>query len=231
MSVMAILQQPPSQSLAKSMALNKLSLERRGTKTAPSKKENLASNPHICRRHANHNLLTSLSVKIHSRIISHALRFLSFERRVETYKFTEHRSRRYLMKSSKLMIAIAFAVFALLNSAFAQTGAIRATIPFDFTVGKQTMAAGDYTVKMNGTVLNLTRMDGQGFAFAPTYGYGYNKDASPRLVFHRYGKRAFLSQAWIANSGRELFASPMELEYARTTKQEETTVLASLWPN
>jgi hypothetical protein len=135
------------------------------------------------------------------------------------------------MKSSKLMIAIALAVFAMLTSAFAQTGAIRATIPFDFTVGKQTLAAGDYKVAMNGTVLNLTRMDGPGFAFVPTYGYGHNKDASPRLVFHRYGNRAFLSQAWIADTGRELFASPRELEYARTTKQEQTTVLASSLSN
>ena len=134
------------------------------------------------------------------------------------------------MKNSKLMVAIALAVFALLTSAFAQTGAIRARVPFDFTVGKQTLSAGDYTVKMNGTVLNLTRMDGPGFAFVPTYGYGYNKDVSPRLVFHRYGRRAFLSQAWIA-SGRELFASPMELECARTTKQEQTTVLASRLPS
>jgi hypothetical protein len=125
------------------------------------------------------------------------------------------------------MISVAFAAFVLLTSAFAQTGAIRATIPFDFTVGKQTLAAGDYKVTMNGTVLNLTRMNGPGSAFVPTYGYGYNKDVSPRLVFHRYGNRAFLSQAWIADTGRELFASPNELEYARTTHQDQTTVLAA----
>jgi len=134
------------------------------------------------------------------------------------------------MKSSKLTIAIAFAVFTLLASAFAQTGAIQATIPFDFVVGKQTMAAGDYKVAMNGTVLNLTRLDGPGFAFVPTYGYGHDKDLTPRLVFHRYGNRAFLSQAWIGHSGRELFATPRELEYARTMKQDQATVLASRLP-
>lgn len=135
------------------------------------------------------------------------------------------------MKNSKLMIAIALAVFAMLTSAFAQMGAIRATVPFDFTVGKQTLAAGDYKVAMNDTVLNLTRMDGPGSAFVPTYGYGYNKDASPRLVFHRYGNRAFLSQAWIADSGHELFVTPRELEYARTAKQDQATVLASSLPS
>ena len=88
-------------------------------------------------------MLTSLSLKIHSGIMATALWFRSPERRVEPYKFTEHHSRRYVMKNSKLMIAIALAVFTLLASAFAQTGAIQATIPFDFVVGKQTMAAGD----------------------------------------------------------------------------------------
>jgi hypothetical protein len=131
------------------------------------------------------------------------------------------------MKSSKLVISIAFTVFVLLTSAFAQTGAIRAAIPFDFTVGKQILAAGDYKVTIDGTVLRLVRIDGPGFAFVPTYGYGYNKDVSPRLVFHRYGNRAFLSEAWIADTGRELFASPTELEYARTTKQDQTTLMAS----
>ena len=131
------------------------------------------------------------------------------------------------MKSTRLMISVAFALFVLLTSAFAQTGAIRATIPFDFTVGKQTLTAGDYKVTINGTVLNLMRLDGPGSAFVPTYGYGYSKDLSPRLVFHRYGNRAFLSEAWIADTGSELFASPTELEYARTTKQDQTTLMAS----
>ena len=37
------------------------------------------------------------------------------------------------MKSSRFMVSATFALFVLLTSAFAQTGAIRVTVPFDFT--------------------------------------------------------------------------------------------------
>ena len=140
------------------------------------------------------------------------------------------------MKSSRIMISATFAFFVLLTSAFAQTGAIRVTVPFDFTVGRHTLAAGDYRVSINGqTLLQVARADGPGAAIVSTNytGGSPNQDLSPRLVFHRYGNRYFLSTAWIGevNMGHELFASSLELEYARTTKQEQTIVLASRGPN
>jgi hypothetical protein len=139
------------------------------------------------------------------------------------------------MKSSRLMISVAFAAFVLLTSAFAQTGAIRVTVPFDFTVGRQTLAAGEYRVAISGSLLQVARIDGPGVSTVSTNhtGGGPNQDLTRRLVFHCYGNRHFLSVAWIGevNMGHELFASAAELEYARTTKQEQTTVLASRMPN
>jgi hypothetical protein len=133
------------------------------------------------------------------------------------------------------MISVAFAAFVLLTSAFAQTGAIRVTVPFDFTVGKQTLAAGDYRVAISGSLLQVARIDGPGVAIVSTNntGGGPNQNLSARLVFHCYGNRHFLSAAWIGevNMGHELFASSAELEYARTTKQDQTIVLASRMPN
>ena len=60
-------------------------------------------------------------------------------------------------------------------------------------------------------------------------GGGANENASPKLVFHGYGTHRFLSIAWIGemNQGHELYASSAELEYARTTKQDQKIVLAS----
>jgi hypothetical protein len=141
------------------------------------------------------------------------------------------------MKSTKLMISVALAMLVLLtSSALAQTGAIRVAVPFDFTVGKQTLAAGQYRVTINGTsLLNLARIDGPGVAIVSTnyIGGGPNQNLSPRLIFHSYGNHHFLSEAWIGevNMGHELFASSLELEVARTTKQEQTIVLASRGPN
>lgn len=132
------------------------------------------------------------------------------------------------MKRSHFTIAIAFLVTVLMSSAFAQTGAIKATIPFDFTIAKQTLPAGEYKIAVQGTVLNIVRLDGPGSAYVEYNLSDVKKGASPSLVFHRYGKRSFLSQAWITGGGHELIASPREFEYARTDKQEQVVVLASV---
>jgi len=129
------------------------------------------------------------------------------------------------------MVSATFALFVLLTSAFAQTGAIRVSVPFDFTVGRQTLAAGDYRVAISGSLLQVARIDGPGVSTVSTNytGGSPNQDMTPRLIFHCYGSRHFLSVAWIGevNQGHELYASAAELEYARTTNQEQTIVLAS----
>jgi len=131
------------------------------------------------------------------------------------------------MKSSRFMISVAATLFVLLASAIAQTGSIRANIPFSFTVEKHILPAGDYRVSIEGARLLVSRIDGAGTAYVMTNSAGGPKlNTSPRLVFHRYGNQHFLSQAWITGGAYELFAAPAELEYARTTKQE-TVVLAA----
>jgi hypothetical protein len=131
------------------------------------------------------------------------------------------------VKSAKFTTYLACLVVLGLTSMSAQTGAIRAKIPFDFNTGEQMLLAGDYKVTIEGKVLHIARLDGPDFAFVPIYSYGYNKDASPKLVFHRYGAHSFLTEAWIAASGHELWASPREFEVAQTAKQERTIVIAS----
>lgn len=132
------------------------------------------------------------------------------------------------MKRSNRIIAIAFAISIMMASALAQTGAIKANIPFDFTIAKQTFPAGEYKVAVQGTMLQVVRLDGPGSAYVQYNLSAHNQDMSPRLLFHRYGTRNFLSQAWITSAGHELIASPREIEYARTDKQEQVVVLASV---
>jgi len=132
------------------------------------------------------------------------------------------------MKSSRFMISVAATLFVLLASAVGQTGAIHANVPFAFTVEKHSLPAGDYRVSIEGARLLVSRIDGAGTAYVMTNpAGGAKKDMSPRLVFHRYGNQHFLSQAWITGGAYELFASAAELEYARTTKQEQEVVLAA----
>jgi len=139
------------------------------------------------------------------------------------------------MKSSRLTISVVFALFVMVASSVAQTGAIRATILFDFTVGNQTLAAGDYKVSINGSLLQVARIDGLGTASVMTNYIrgGPNQNLTPRLVLHCYGNHRFLSTVWIGegNQGHELSASPAEREYVRTTRDKPTVVLASSTPD
>lgn len=135
------------------------------------------------------------------------------------------------MKSSNLIIAVVFASLSLIVPAFAQTVPVRVAVPFDFIVGDQRLPAGEYRVSiLNDSALQLLRTDGSTVAnVVTTYVSGRpNQDSTPRLVFHRYGDRRFLSQVWTGevNMGHELLTSASELEYARMTKQESMTVAA-----
>ena len=132
------------------------------------------------------------------------------------------------MKRSHLTIAITFAITILMASAVAQTGAVKANIPFDFTIAKQTLPAGEYLIKIEGTMLQLVPVDGPSSVLVPRFTAAYKNNVTPRLVFHRYGTRSFLSQVWTRDTVHELLASPREIEYARTDKQEQVVVLASV---
>jgi hypothetical protein len=134
------------------------------------------------------------------------------------------------MKNTKIMLATLFATLVLLTSAVAQTGTIKAKVPFDFTIAKQTFPAGEYTVLEQNMLLTLVSLDRPGSVVVLSYIADYRGNVTPKLVFHRYGKRSFLSQAWIGSVGHELIASPREIESARTDKQEQVVVLASALP-
>ena len=135
------------------------------------------------------------------------------------------------MKNSKKMLSAAFALFVMLAPAFAQTAAIRVRVPFDFNVGKQILAAGDYRVNLDGAALQFINVDGRGacYAISNYTGGGIDQDVRPRLVFHVYGERHFLTEAWMGegNMGHELSTSKVEQEYARNVPPQQTFILAA----
>jgi hypothetical protein len=137
------------------------------------------------------------------------------------------------MKNTRFMLSTAAAMLFALTPVFAQSAGFKVEVPFQFTVGKLTLGAGEYqvtVVKPGNMVLQLQRLDGPGTAAVMTtyIGGGPSQDQTPRLIFHNYAGHCFLSQVWIAdvNVGHELFASASELEYARAGHQEQTVLLA-----
>jgi hypothetical protein len=93
---------------------------------------------------------------------------------------------------------------------------IVANIPFEFSVGYKTMAAGAYSVRAvntAGNALMIQSADGTSSAVRLSDATERAKDKShARLVFHKYGDRYFLAEVWNGTdrSGRQLLKSEEE---------------------
>jgi hypothetical protein len=150
-------------------------------------------------------------------------------------EMADEKPREVFMKGSKLMMSVAFLLFVSLAPAFAQTATVRVSLPFDFNVGQQTLTAGEYRVIVDRTTLRVAPMNAQGIDCGSfTYlSAGPSQDVSPKLVFHRYGNRYFLSEVWTGDvkRGHKLMASTTEREYARAASPASTSVLATRLSN
>ena len=119
-------------------------------------------------------------------------------------------------------------------SAFAQTVALKANIPFNFIVTGKTLPAGEYTIQsvdMQGRVLSIRDLDLHSKSIVISNRCeSQNASAQTKLVFHRYGDRYFLSQIWRAgrNSGYELPRSTREVEVEMDFTMQEVVLMAAL---
>ena len=128
------------------------------------------------------------------------------------------------MKKQLYMVVtiIALLTVAGLSSAKAQTQAsvqLKANIPFAFSVGNQTMPAGEYTVRCTNPssdmkVLQLRSRDGHESALVRTSSViGKSQDVA-KLVFYRYRDQYFFAQAWLPSE-----AIGMQAPKSRAEKQ------------
>lgn len=117
-----------------------------------------------------------------------------------------------------LMLVVALATATSANSPTAPSARhIQAEIPFEFSIGYKTMAAGEYRIQIvtsaNDAVL-IQRVDGKSSALRlseATSGNAKKNKSQVRLVFHRYGERYFLAEVWNgSDTGRALLKSQEE---------------------
>ena len=105
------------------------------------------------------------------------------------------------------------------GSAEAQTGGVRATVPFHFIVGGKTFAAGDYTmVAGRQRVSVVSAADGRTVAIALANDvFGHLAGTTGRIIFRCYDTRCFLAELWspTEQNGRQLLISPVESESSR----------------
>jgi hypothetical protein len=121
------------------------------------------------------------------------------------------------VSTSLLALSLLVSMLAAAAPASAKSGNDqRAQVPFDFYVGDRLITAGDCrisSVNDDGSGLRIDANGGRQSAITMTSlkSGSVNKQASPRLVFHKYGDQYFLAAVWGAErDGRALPESKRE---------------------
>jgi hypothetical protein len=85
-------------------------------------------------------------------------------------------------------------------SAYAQTGVVKANVPFNFIVNKTQLPAGEYKILplgITGSALSIQSPDGKVIKeFLPNACTTSETPKTSKLVFHRCGAQYFLAEIW-----------------------------------
>ncbi len=119
-------------------------------------------------------------------------------------------------------------------SAYAQTGVVKAAVPFDFIVSKTQLPAGEYRIHplgVTGSAMTIQSPDGKFIQmFLPNACSSPQVQKTTKLIFHRYGSQYFLAEIWKSGNdrGQELPRSGRETETAQGQVAENVVVVATL---
>jgi len=103
---------------------------------------------------------------------------------------------------NQLFALIGLGLLLATASAYAQTGVVKANVPFNFIVNKAELPAGQYTIQSVGSsasAMSIQSLDNQIVKLVLPHACESPKtQETSKLVFHRYG-----SQYFLARSGRQ----------------------------
>lgn len=130
------------------------------------------------------------------------------------------------MKRNLFVSLTTLALALTVNVAFAQSKS-RANVPFAFSVEQMPMEAGQYTILVTDRVIQIRNDSTNKSVIMFSHPLESSKPQNSRLVFHKYGDRYFLAEAWTATgqagaSGIELPASKAEREARAAYKDAGT---------
>jgi hypothetical protein len=135
---------------------------------------------------------------------------------------------------TNFIAAIALGLLMGTASANDQDANFKVNIPFDFVANQTSMPRGEYAVKAIGSsqsgALSLRSADKSAGVMLMSHSCSTKQmPEKPKLVFHRYGDRYYLSQVWAGNDsvGRELPKSRRELEVANSEPGVSVSLVAS----
>jgi hypothetical protein len=135
---------------------------------------------------------------------------------------------------NQLFALIGLGLLLATASAYAQTGVVKANVPFNFIVNNTDLPAGAYTLQNLGSVgaaMVIQSSDRKVVnGFLPNACQSSTTPEVSKLVFHRYGAQYFLTQIWTAGNdrGKELPKSGREREVAMDYTPQNVVVVATL---
>ena len=97
------------------------------------------------------------------------------------------------MKRISAIALFTIATLAASTGLFAQQPAVKANIPFNFTVGEKSMPAGEYTITSPSRhIVLIQSADRQHFGMVIGSDSSHEMASGPALVFDKYGEYYFL---------------------------------------
>jgi hypothetical protein len=136
------------------------------------------------------------------------------------------------MTSSMIRSLVTLGLSAVLSPvALLAQGPVTATIPFNFTVGAKTLAAGTYEVKQlnQSAILLRNAKDGTSILAAYNSGEVDRLGGTPKMTFHRYGDSYFLIKVTSDTRNWSLYPSHAEKEMiAKAASSKPAVVTAAL---
>jgi hypothetical protein len=137
-----------------------------------------------------------------------------------------------MRKSFFVVAALAALMISVAAPLAAQNIRLTAVIPFEFTVGNETLPAGEYTLK-SVTAPNMIQVRNDALRAgalamaASTVSGDSIRTGNVRLVFNQYGSHYVLSQIWDGQEAvrHDFSKSRTERELARTASVKQVEIL------
>jgi hypothetical protein len=134
------------------------------------------------------------------------------------------------MKRQALFTASLYMMIGMVvASVNAQTGGVRAEVPFSFVAAGKTLPAGAYTMVAGSDMVSVvSTAGGRTVALALVNKVsGRSAGANGRIIFHCYRERCFLAEVWspTGENGRQLLTSRVEAELAKEGEGQYFAIL------
>lgn len=128
------------------------------------------------------------------------------------------------------VLMVAFVAASTVASMHAQSGRLAVSVPFDFSVGKQHLNAGDYRVITQGSFVSFSKKGGTTTTeiLFPGEDVHSNHNGQPFLRFTHYGTEYFLKMiVFSEQDSYSLPKSPREKEILSTPRPVEEMVVSA----